>query len=146
MVAENYDYEYEHKPVLQIRFEFALFVTYWPLTEPSIRDFSQQDAQMIYADAGVRVEESFGVRVSWVSASLESTADIWLSTYSRKVEMLSGALAWYGQEKKLRVNIAVCFPLSVSLSLTTEALTPRRIKSLYIFYEEVLCFFLHHGI
>ena len=76
----------------------------------------------------------------WVSASLQSLrapccgwgSGLQLSTLGREADMLSlkNNIACYGQEKKLLVNITICLclPVSVCLSHTTEALTPRRIK------------------
>ena len=53
----------------------------------------------------------------------------------------------YGQEKKLWINLAVFIhlPPSVFLSYTTEDLTPRKNKDVYIFITKRCGFFIHHG-
>ena len=114
-------------------------VAYWPLTKPSIRDFSEQDEPVSTSGSShVVFWKSWAlrndicrcrvrVRFSW-GQKPRSRSDKW---------GLEDNKAWYGQEKKLRVNIAVflCLSPSVCFSLTTETSTPFECES-YILIKQ----------
>ena len=119
--------------------------------------------EMIYADAHMRYMESVlsqcqlaarrdsvshGSASEWLGTPLgqQPTPVLWLNTLwlrSRRNAKwgLGDNAAWYGQEKKLWVNVAVsiCLPLSICLSHTYRDLIPfeNKVWELY-FYNQVL--------
>ena len=114
--------------------------------------------ELILAGANVKV----GVSVSHLAKVESADREPWLrgtklSLWWEPVEYVSSEemalgfevdMEWYGQEKKLWVNIVVCLclPPPVCLSHTTEASNPFENKVLgSYFYEDILRFFPHHG-
>ena len=87
--------------------------------------------EMIYADASWSQCESDPACIHWEHPlqRWRTAASGWLNRPRIRISGLKDKTTWYSQ-KKLWVNIAVwlCLPLSVDLSHTTEALTPRRIS------------------